>query len=299
MVTVRAPGSCGELVQGTINGINFLVTCPVNLYSEVAVVPTALHSTLNITGNKICQAIKKTSCYLNISDKRYTVKVKTELPTGKGMASSSADISAACQALALTTGRLLNPAEIADIALSIEPTDAIFYPGIVMFDHVCGYIRKPLGYAPDITIAVFDIGGEVDTLNFNRRCDLRALNSANENKIKFALDILTKGLQTGDTNLIGKAATISALANQTILFKPSLEGIIELSQRFGAVGVNVAHSGTVVGVLFDKRSSNQILACKTAICKTYSNTTFLYNVKIISGGLQRLEGDTNNWVECF
>jgi len=27
--TVRAPGVCGELVQGVIEGIHFLVTCPV------------------------------------------------------------------------------------------------------------------------------------------------------------------------------------------------------------------------------------------------------------------------------
>ena len=35
--TFRAPGACGELVQGTINNINFLITCPINIFSYVTV----------------------------------------------------------------------------------------------------------------------------------------------------------------------------------------------------------------------------------------------------------------------
>ena len=33
--TARAPGVCGELAQGVIEGIHFLVTCPVDFYSRV------------------------------------------------------------------------------------------------------------------------------------------------------------------------------------------------------------------------------------------------------------------------
>lgn len=30
---VRAPGTCGEFLQGSIDGQPFLVTCPINRYS--------------------------------------------------------------------------------------------------------------------------------------------------------------------------------------------------------------------------------------------------------------------------
>ena len=30
---VRAPGTCGEFLQGSIDGQSFLVTCPINRYS--------------------------------------------------------------------------------------------------------------------------------------------------------------------------------------------------------------------------------------------------------------------------
>jgi len=34
-VTVKIPGSCGELVQGISENNNFQVTCPINLFSYI------------------------------------------------------------------------------------------------------------------------------------------------------------------------------------------------------------------------------------------------------------------------
>lgn len=298
MVIVKAPGSCGELVQGTINGENFLVTCPVNLYSEVTITPSS-RLTIRGGGEKIRKAVNNTLQYLNIRAMNQDLYITTELPIGKGMASSSADISAACQAIALSKGKLLSPDELADIALSIEPTDAIFYPGIFMFDHVHGRIRKFLGKPPDIHIAIFDVGGKIDTCSFNRRSNLQALNSKKEKKIRLALELVSQGVKNSDAKMIGEGATISALANQTILFKPSLEGIIEISKQFKAVGVNIAHSGTVIGVLFASRDTNHAPLCATAISTAFPDVQYLRTVKIVSGGLQIWEGDTHTWSECF
>ena len=36
-LTVRVPGSCGELVQGWLRGEPFLVTCPIDRYTRVRV----------------------------------------------------------------------------------------------------------------------------------------------------------------------------------------------------------------------------------------------------------------------
>jgi len=35
--TVKVPGSCGELAQGYLNNSNFLISCPIDIYSEVTV----------------------------------------------------------------------------------------------------------------------------------------------------------------------------------------------------------------------------------------------------------------------
>ncbi|MEG6585509.1 GHMP family kinase ATP-binding protein [Dendrosporobacter sp. 1207_IL3150] len=289
---VKAPGSCGELVQGTIGGNNFLITCPINIYSKAIVTPSCSSQHLD-AGEKTKLAVKKTLKYLNISNVNFQITVTSNLPQGKGMASSSADISAASQAVAISFGKTLTPDEIARIAISIEPTDGIFFPGIVMFDHVLGYNTSSLGNPPAITIAVFDGGGEVDTLYFNRRKDLVKLNTEKEHQVQQALSLVKRGLSKSDAYLIAKGATMSALANQTILYKPYLEKIIKISDRYGAIGVNVAHSGTVVGVMFNSNLMDKYDDCLIALQDCCPDIKFLQTVQLISGGLH-LVGDIND-----
>ena len=288
-VTVKAPGSCGELAQGTIDGKNFLITCPIDVYSKVTV-RTDVYTPVHL-GSKVLTAIDETIRYLQIKDSPFHVSVQSDLPLGKGMASSSADISATCQGIALSMGMLLSPDEIADIALLIEPTDGIFYPGIVLFDHVHGCLRKYLGAAIPMYIAIFDVGGEIDTLHFNKRHDLKKLNRANERQVHEAVNLISKGLVTKDISLIGQGATISALANQNILFKPHLDEIIAIGHSWGAVGVNIAHSGTVVGVLFPINKRLSCCSCIAEINKYCTGVTYLRTAEFISGGLMKQEGD--------
>lgn len=283
-VTVKAPGTCGELVQGTLDGKNFLITCPVDLYSAATVHGQAPAGTA--AGCKTRRAVTATLDYLGISDRQIQVSVSSQLPVGKGMASSSADISAACQAVALHFNRTLTPDEIAAIALRIEPTDAVFFPGISMFDHVRGLIRQSLGMPPRLFIAVFDAGGEVDTLLFNSRRDLAKLNQAKEPLVREAIRLVSRGIAEQDGRLIGRGATLSAVANQSILPKPCLDVFLEVIPKFGAVGVNVAHSGTVIGVFFPEDNLAAIDPCVQAILDVCDDVTYLRTVRLISGGLQ-------------
>lgn len=288
MITAKisAPGSCGELVQGTLSGRHFLITCPVDLYTVVTVEPGG-HEAL--AGGKTVEAVRRTWAYLGVACPQFAVTVRSALPRGKGMASSSADISAACQAAALAAGRTLSPDEIADIALSIEPTDGIFYPGVVMFDHVRGLTRRPLGAPPPMSILIFDAGGEVDTLEFNRRRDLAQLNAAKEAEVRQAVDLVSRGLAAGDPLLIGRGATLSARANQTILQKPCLDKVIAIAGRQGAVGVNTAHSGTVIGVLFAGQPAAALAEARASILEACPELEFLRLARLIGGGL-KLEG---------
>lgn len=283
--TVRCPGSCGELVQGTAAGMNFLVTCPINLYSQVSVRLSTSKTSAPETGTKTMEAVKRTLEYLGLSFDGIHIQVVSELPVGKGMASSSADISAACMATAIAAGHSIDSETICKIALDIEPTDGIFLPGITMIDHVTGKVRRSMGDPPAITVAVLDAGGEVDTIDFNQRSDLAELNRNKETEVLKALQMVEHGIQSGDCSLIGAGATLSALANQSILFKPSLERVIAISRSFGAVGVNAAHSGTVLGVMFDAGSGSDVGGCITAICQECADIRFFRTAQLVSGGL--------------
>ncbi|MCE5284648.1 MAG: GHMP kinase [Pelosinus sp.] len=295
-VKVKAPGSCGELVQGTIDGQSFLITCPIDVYSEVEVY-SAGQGEIS-AGAKLRAAVKKTEEYLGIFDNQYGIKVKSDLPIGKGMASSSADISAACQAVALHAGKSLSTDEIAKIALAIEPTDGVFYSGIVLFDHLGGKICHSLGRPPLINILIFDVGGEVDTLTFNKQPNLHKLNYNKEKMVRQAVELVSGGLASGDARLIGRGATLSALANQTILYKPCLDKVIKVAEHYGAVGVANAHSGTVLGVLFSPQSEMVYSQCIAAICEACHGLRFVRGAMLVEGGLWKQEDNQSEWRSC-
>jgi len=284
--TVRVPGSCGELVQGTLNGQNFLITCPINCYSEVTV-SFGRHDSLGQAEPQHAKAhlaVDRTLRHFQTAARAYHISVRSLLPVGKGMASSSADIGAACLAAAACLGAELSPRQVADIALSIEPTDAVFFPGINMFDHRCGRVCEFLGRPPDLEVLIFDLGGEVDTLAFNARTDLAEQNIKKEHIIKEAVALVREGIRAGDPALVGKAATLSALANQAILAKARLEEVLHLAWQSGALGVNVAHSGTVAGVLLDPYSPVDRPGLIRQICQCFGQGKFVRQARLIGGG---------------
>lgn len=345
-----APGSCGELVQGAIDGVDFLVTCPVDLFATATVsicqearehfnrqpipgVPGGCNAgrqcrrraraanqkaliaalrTLEIlhgTGEMAsyfrgdfplgrqsgcqsrCWPDCRPDCRLDYWPKgwpgsRLAIHIASELPRAKGMASSTADIAATCVATARALGREgLSPDEIANIALDIEPTDGIMFPGIVLFDHVRGITRRSLGPPPPIDILIIDLGGDVDTIAFNSRDDLAALNCRKEPIVRDALALVEEGIRLGDAAMVGEGATLSALAHQSILPKPELPDLIRLAKKSGAVGVNIAHSGTVVGIIIDRKRGDSREVTERLRRGTPASRHILGEVQVIGGGV--------------
>jgi len=282
----KAPGSCGELVQGMLNGESFHVSCPINLYSQVRVVLDGKGKVVGPPDRwKTKEAIKKTLKFLSKRNLGASFKIDSKIPLGKGLASSTADIGAASFAIACALGEEISPQEIVKIALSIEPTDGTLFDGIVIFDHRKGALFKFLGKVPDMEIFVIDLGGKVDTLEFNKK-DLTKINQKREGEIREALKLVERGIKGKDSELIAKGATISAFINQKILYKPDLNQIWEISQEAGALGVNVAHSGTVVGILSEPNRVN-FRELKNSLQDRGIGEVF-YKTKIVNDGLQIL-----------
>ena len=243
---VTSPGSCGEFIQGYADGTSFMVTCPINRYS-CAISNFAGEG--DFLPQKAKEAVIHTLKYIHHENDDVSIKLKSNIPRGKGMASSTADISAVCQATALNFGVRLSNLEIARIALAIEPSDATFFNGIVEFDYRYGKVIREIGNAPDMQILIYDCGGEIDTMAFNSRNDLPELQKKNEAEIIKAMELFKEGMKKKSLNLIGEASTISAFANQTILYKKELDGFHEAGMHVGGKGIICAHSGTVLGLI--------------------------------------------------
>jgi L-threonine kinase len=285
-IKVRIPGTCGELVQGRIEGKDSHITCPVEILSSVSVQLTQFYGQIECPPDKVKtrQAVRKTLELLGHTTRGVKVSVSSQIHVGKGMASSTADIVGGCLATAKALGKTISPRMVADIAISIEPTDGIMYEGIVCFDHLGGEIIQSLGDAPPIDILVIDPGGSIDTLRFDsRRERCASIYIKNENFILEALSLVKEGIKKRDIHLVGKGATLSALRNQEILYKRELADIISISTSLGGIGVNVAHSGTVIGILLPPDfSQNELL--KKRIRERCGNHMLFYQTRLIGGG---------------
>ncbi len=290
--TARAPGTCGELVQGKINGLNFLVTCPVNIYSVVTVKLDESGPVRVAEGlPKVKLAVEKTLQFLAAPEMGAEVRVSSAIPRGKGMASSTADIAATCAAAAAGLKASLTPRDIAEIALAIEPTDGIMFPGIAIFDHIAGQTARVLGKAPALEAVIVDLGGTIDTIGFNANTELDLLNRLKEQQVALALQKLEQALAAADGRLIGEAATESAFANQHILFKPELPRLFEICRQAGGVGVNIAHSGTVVGLLLE---TGRDLTGKILATLTDEGFRNIIKARLIDGGIEVLQERTGD-----
>jgi L-threonine kinase len=309
------PGSCGELVQGVVDGADFHITCPVEIFSSAHVAETksgvievkrdhsdkvvrAINEFIeryaleNISGNRISSGGYSG---LMSHDRGFLIELKNALPVGKGMASSTADIGSAVAALSRYLNVDLRATDVAEIALKIEPTDGVLFDGIVLFDHVTGNRLETIGSAPPLEIIVLEPPSGIDTIAFNKgkikgKRGNESINECaapvNEAIFKETIEMVREGLTTFDHALIGQAATLSARLNQTLLFKSELNDILEMSQRRGALGVNVAHSGTVFGIILEAGIGHSFLDRISHYIPRHWNA---FVAKMIDGGIRYIE----------
>ena len=283
-----APGSCGELAQGMLSNRRLMVTCPIDIYATAEV---DLRDGDSIVcgppeAPKAIRAVEKTLKRLGRWDVHAHLRLESSMPRLKGMASSTADIVASIAATAAALETDLPVDEQVDIALSIEPSDGLMLPGIALFDYREGRVARALGEPPDMRVLVLEFSGGVDTEAFNAVDHTPVLRAQS---ILFAesVNLIAEGLATGDVGRIGRGATMSSVAHQSVLPKPQLPSVLQLAKDAGAAGVNVAHSGTVIGLLFDGDTERIAWACERARSRL-KGLTATHAHRLIGGGVREL-----------
>lgn len=247
----RAPGTCGELVQGHIDGRDFLVNCPIDLFSFATAQRSerpGLHFANAQLFGKVIDAITLAARRFGL-ELRHRLAVSSSIPRGKGMASSTADITAALAAVLQSSGARVSPQKFSYLVAEVEPSDCTNFDGIAHVNHLTGDLIETLPPPENLRVLIVDCGGEVDTIGFNRET-AREVYRHQRQRIVMALALLKRGLRLRRDDWVAEAATESARLSQSILFKPQFETLLGAARDVGALGVNCAHSGTVMGVLY-------------------------------------------------
>lgn len=281
------PASCGEFVQGIIDDEEYLCSYAIDMYSKVYIEEKLVD--INLGRYKSRLAIEKVFEKFNLP-KKYTknisLNINSKIPVGKGMASSTADIGATIKATLSLIDKDLSSEEISKLAAEIEPTDSIFIDKNSIFNPLNGTVIKYLGNLTNAKVIILEPNKVLDTMKIRLRQDYNKLKVENKEVIKKSFALLEEGLKKNNLSLVGEACTLSSLANENIEKKEYLNEIIKISKKYGAYGVNIAHSGTVVGILIDKFMNDKKMI--DALCESNINSVYnkIYTQNIINGGIK-------------
>ena len=250
-----APATCGELVQGTLDGQDFIVNFPINFYAKVVVnrdprLAKGIREARRYA--KVGQAITRLVEKKGRSLADVSLEVISHLPRGKGLASSTTEISVALEAVNRTLDLSVSPQELNSLQATVVASDGILLPGISLCNSITGYCYDSFVAAENLGAIIVDSGGTVDTEDIDREA-YRAHSRQFEQELRTALALVTSGLVAGDIQKIGAGASLSATIHQRLLPKSQFRVLQDATRGHGAVGINCAHSGTALGVLFDTK----------------------------------------------
>ncbi|WP_042350490.1 GHMP family kinase ATP-binding protein [Bacillus massiliigorillae] len=260
-VTAKCPASCGELIQGWIEGSVKLISYPINWYSEVTLEEQLEHKYLvnNLRHSKAWRAFYATCKHYDVSIESLppiTLTIASTIPIAKGMASSTADVAATVVATARLLGCTMTPQKLATICLSMEPTDSTIFPNLTLFDHIHGKVMVESSWSPRFGVLVLEPLDILITEEFHSR-NVQEMYKNQALELEEAYSLYKQAINEESLLKLGEAATISATVNQAILPKPKFNELLEVVDTTDLLGINVAHSGTVIGLMYDEAKMNR------------------------------------------
>lgn len=255
----RSIAQHGELFQGQIEDDNSTfhrclvsLPCPA-MYSEVTFHPNTKDSLRVIPDHKqkARKVVELTLAYLNVSAVGGEVIVESSVPEAKGCGSSTADCIAAAVAVADSVNMHLPDEELAHLVVKAEvASDNFMFDRAVLFAHREGIVLENYSkYLPKLEVLGIDTApaDQVETLKYPpAEYSSRQLQS-----FCILTSALRRAVNHNDIRLLGRVATASANINQEFLPKPMFAEIRDIVQYVGALGIAVAHSGTVLSILLD------------------------------------------------
>ena len=268
----------GEIFQGVLEGApgrlqRGLVSLPCSIFKSEATFYPDLSGIVRVDPAwkiKTLNAVKLTLDFLGKNGWGGLLKTSSNVPVGWGLGSSTSDVTAAIRAVADGFRDRITPKDIAHLAVRAETASdsLMFDERMVLFAQREGVIIEDFnGFLPEIEVLGFNTdpsGKGVNTLDFipvrYSWWEIEAFRPL--------IGRLRRAVETQNPYCIGEVATASANINQNHLPKPRYHDVLSIKEKVNAIGLQVAHSGTVMGLIFDPldtRKDSQIRHAKSML----------------------------------
>lgn len=214
------------------------------------------------------------------------ISFDSTIPVSKGLASSTADIAATALATARHLGETLDETTIANLCVRLEPTDSTVFHQLTLFDHQTAATQISYDWQPCVDILLLESPNTLNTEDYHRRHRLPAL-QASAPSLMQAWQLFTQAAEHHDYALLGQSTTLSAKASQHLVVKPDFSTLLDLVEDLDLYGLNVAHSGSVVGLLLDRqRHDVEQLYWQLRQRKIHQNYPNQYLLTMVPGGVR-------------
>ena len=288
----RAFASFGEIVQGRLsNREDFLVTLPVDLWSHCRLISQSngklskdpfnkpqngndgkqfnelsdrACGTSNIIETELSKskaiALALLEYFGQTSGHHIQLIFDRNIPIGKGLSSSTADLLAVVRAFEAQFNVTLSPSLISELFTAIEPHDALHYPSCVAYNHRQGRLLQAFDYIPDFQIIGIDAGGVISTQEYNKHLSFSdALLKQYDDLYAELLEAFARRDDAAIALCAQQSALIHSEQTNNTLLKALLNQIDELN-KLGAMGILATHSGTCAGILLPGTATEAELA---------------------------------------
>ncbi|MFD4997026.1 GHMP family kinase ATP-binding protein [Streptomyces buecherae] len=248
-------GTLGELYQGPLRAGGApdiaLVSFPVDRHSWAYFTPGAGRPGALPPGEKAARAVRLFLDHFGLRLPPGHWSTHSELRVGVGMASSTADIVATLRCLFRLFGLPYDQGVVTGVLAAIERADSVFLDEFALHLSARHQVVRTLGTGIGFHTAFVTEPGTVDTSAVTAPLLRHYARRASE--YERCLTDLLKGFESADPAAVARAATTSATLSQQVLPKRTFARVLAHREHFGADGIFVAHTGSLIGYLFAHR----------------------------------------------
>ncbi|PIL21574.1 hypothetical protein P775_03645 [Puniceibacterium antarcticum] len=191
------------------------------------------------------------SLHLVPEDLDFIIDIESNIPSGIGMGSSTADIVATLRAMDQAYGQHTELEDLVGLVLQVEKAcdSTMLDHRVRLFAQRDGKVLENFGCRlPPLYVLGFNMmPGEVFKTD-----DMPPANYSREELARFdqLLSMLRIAVHAGDCRKIAEIATESALINERKYPKRNFGYLMDIRTALNAAGVCVSHSGTIAGLIF-------------------------------------------------
>lgn len=175
----------------------------------------------------------------------------SELPTGKGMASSTADLVATVRCLDRLFGLRTSLEQLTALLRPIERSDSVFLDRYALYLSGRQRVLREFAHAPRLHACYIDEGGTVETEKLAE--PLLRHYRRHRASYRSHLDLALDAFERGDAVAVCEVATRSAQLAQWVTPKAHLDILLRHRRELRADGLVIAHTGSLLGYLFAQR----------------------------------------------